>query len=202
MSQICLDNGIIICSDEIHSDLVYSGHKHVPIATLSDDVADITITLLSASKTFNIAGLKSSAVVITNPYLREKFLTGSRGFSGAVNILGETAMRTAYENCEDWLDHMLQYLEVNRNLLFDFVISELPSIQMNKPEATFLGWLDFTEVDLSDPGKFFLDHARVALNSGSWFGNEYANFVRLNFGCPKERLLIGLERIKKSLNNR
>ncbi len=202
MAEVCLKHNIIICSDEIHNDLVFSETKHIPIASLSEDISTITITLLSASKTFNIAGLKSSAAVITNPVLRDRFVQTMSGFVGSVNLLGEIAMRVAFENGEDWLNKLLSYLEVNRNLLFDFVHSELPGVQMSKPESTYLGWLDFKETGLRKPSEFFLEQARVALNDGSWFGDDYNLFARLNFGCPKERLVAGLERMKTALLQR
>jgi cystathionine beta-lyase len=202
MAEVCLNHKILICSDEIHSDLVFAETKHIPIASLSEDISDITVTLISASKTFNIAGLKSSAAVITNPILRNRFVQTANGFTGTVNLLGEIAMRTAFENGEDWLNKLLSYLEVNRNLLFDFVQSELPGVQMSKPESTYLGWLDCGDTGLRNPSEFFLNQASVALNEGSWFGEEYSHFVRLNFGCPKERLLTGLERIRTALLQR
>jgi len=202
MAEVCLKHNIIVCSDEIHSDLVFPGAKHIPIASLSEDISAITVTLLSASKTFNVAGLKSSAAVITNPILRDQFVQTMNGFVGTVNLLGEIAMRSAFETGEDWLQNLLFYLESNRNLLFDFIHTELPGVQMSKPESTYLGWLDCQDTGLKNPSKFFLDQSRVALNDGSWFGEEYSRFVRLNFGCPKERLLVGLERMKIALGQR
>jgi len=201
MAQVCLENNIIICSDEIHCDLVYPETKHIPIATLSEDIANNTISLLSASKTFNIAGLKSSAVIITNPGLREIFIKTTSGFAGSVNLLGELALRTAYEVGEDWLNELLSYLNLNRDYLFDYVNFELDGIRMTKPEGTYLGWLDCSKLGLKDPSKFFLDEARVALNAGSWFGENYSQFVRINFGCPTSTLETGLERIKFALNS-
>ena len=201
MAQVCLDNNIIICSDEIHSDLIYPETKHIPIATLSEDIANNTISLLSASKTFNIAGLKSSAAIITNPELREIFLKSTSGFAGTVNLLGELALRTAYETCEDWLSELLVYLNHNRDYLFEYVNSELQGVRMTKPEGTYLGWLDCSGLGLKDPAKFFLEEARVALNTGSWFGEDYSQFVRINFGCPTSTLTTGLKRIKTSLKS-
>ncbi|MCJ7734061.1 MAG: pyridoxal phosphate-dependent aminotransferase [Anaerolineales bacterium] len=202
MAQVCLENKIIICSDEIHSDLVYSDSTHIPIATLSEEIANYTVTMISATKTFNVAGLKSSAVIITNPHLRKLFLDHMRGLVGTVNILGEIALKAAYTHGSDWLTALLVYLEENRQVLFDFVQSELPGIRMALPESTYLGWLDCEEADLENPGEFFLSEARVALNPGNWFGEDYYHFVRINFGCPKETLLIGLDRMKKALATR
>ncbi|MCK5607408.1 PatB family C-S lyase, partial [Candidatus Pacearchaeota archaeon] len=145
MSQVCLDHKIIICSDEIHGDLIFSGSKHIPISTISEAISDITITLISPSKTFNLAGLNCSAAIITNPSLREQLIQSMSGFAGSVNLLGETALRSAYQFGGDWLDLLLPYLEANRNLLFDYVTTQLPGIQVNKPEGTYLCWLDCSE---------------------------------------------------------
>ena len=200
VAQICIENNIIICSDEIHSDLVFPGNKHIPIATLSGNVSDITVTLISASKTFNISGLKSSAAIITNQALREQFASAATGFVGSVNLLGELALRTSYDLGEVWLEHLLTYLESNRNQLVEIVNADLPGIQILEPEGTYLGWLNCTDLNLEDPAKFFLEKASVAVNSGTWFGKEYRQYIRLNFGCPQDRLLMGLERIKNALH--
>ncbi len=199
MADICLQENIIICSDEIHSDLIFQGSKHIPIASLSSDISQNTITLISASKTFNLAGLKSSAVIITNPELRNQFQAKLRGVSGSVNLLAETAMAAAYSHGKDWLDELLQYLEINRDILVDYVSDELPGININTPQGTFLGWLDCTESGLENPADHFLTKGRVALNSGEWFGNEFDKYARINYGCPREILLSALDRIKKSL---
>jgi cystathionine beta-lyase len=192
---------VLICSDEIHSDLIYQGHKHIPIASLSDNIANQTITLISASKTFNIAGLKSSAVIITNPLLREQFQAKLCGFAGSANILGETAMRAAYQHGESWLIEFLSFLEKNRKLLVDYVNNDLPGINIHPPEGTYLGWLDCSATKLVDPAKYFLENAKVALNSGTWFGKDYPQFARINFACHQDILLSALDRIKKSLNS-
>lgn len=199
LADLCLENNVIICSDEIHSDLVYQPHRHKPIASLSDEVSQSTITLISPSKTFNLAGLKASAVIIQNSILREQFINQSKGFSGSVNILGETAMRAAYDHCADWLTELLKYLDSNRQFLFEFVNQELPGVSMAMPEGTYLGWLDFTETGLDSPGEHLLQEARVALNTGSWFGTSYSKFARINFGCPREILEQALERVKSAL---
>jgi len=199
MAKICLQENVIICSDEIHSDLVFHGSNHIPIASLSNDISQKTITLISASKTFNLAGLKSSAVIISNPALREQFKSKLRGLSGAVNILGATAMTAAYTHGHDWLNELLQYLAINRDILVDYVSSELPGINIHSPQGTFLGWLDCTESGLENPAAHFLIKGRVALNSGQWFGDEFQKYARINFGCPREILLSALDRIKMSL---
>jgi len=202
MAQSCLNNNTIICSDEIHSDIVYSGKKHIPIASLSSEIANSTVTLVSTTKTFNLAGLKSSAVVIPNSRLRELFSKQLSGFVGSVNILGEIAMATAYEHGTEWLSELLRYLASNRQFLVDFVANELPGISLSTPEGTYLAWLDCSKLGLKNPAEFFLDQAKVALNSGEWFGEVFKDHVRINFGCPKKTLSDALERIKSSLHAR
>ena len=202
MAEICLDNNTIICSDEIHSDLIHKTHKHIPIASLSPEIANSTITLISTTKTFNLAGLKSSAVIITNPRLRETFQKRLSGFVGSVNLLGETALAAAYTLGENWLSELLQYLDGNRQFLIDYVENELPGLTIYPPEGTYLGWLNCSGTGLDNPAEFFLEKARVGLNSGAWFGEEYADHVRINFGCPKVTLSSALDRIREALNNR
>lgn len=201
LAEVCLENNVIICSDEIHSDLVFEPNRHIPIASISEEISQSTITLISPSKSFNLAGLKSSAIIVKNRRLRESIQNHSRGSAGSVNILGEVAMRAAYDHCEDWLDDLLNYLDTNRLLLLDFVQNELPGVTMNRPEGTYLGWLDFSNTDIESPGDFFLKNARVAMNAGDWFGTDYAHFARINFGCPAPTLTNALNRIKSALTS-
>jgi len=201
MAELCLKHQILICSDEIHADLVYPGFTHQPIASLSSEIADITVTLLSPSKTFNIAGLKASAAVITNPALRKLFEKSRRGLLSSINLLGAAALSAAYQQGSPWLDQLIAYLDSNRNYLASFVENELPGCKMALPEGTFLAWIDCRETGLENPQQFFLDHARVALNPGDWFGPSGAGFVRLNFGCPQDLLTQALNRMKAALQN-
>jgi cystathionine beta-lyase len=108
-------------------------------------------------------------------------------------------MNAAYSFCDDWLDSLLDYLAHNRRFLFEFVNSELTGVSMNEPEGTYLGWLDFSNTNLESPGSFLLENARVALNEGEWFGEEFKKFARINFACPTNTLENALERIKSSL---
>lgn len=201
MAEACLERNVIICSDEIHCDLVYTPNRHIPIASISEEIAQNTITLISPSKTFNLAGLKSSVVIIKNAHLRELFIKHARGFTGAVNILGEVAMNAAYSLCDNWLQELLSYLENNRKTLFEFVNNELPGVSMSLPEGTYLGWLDFTKTIHSCPSDFLLKNAHVALNAGEWFGEDFSKFARINFGCQAATLTNALDRIKSAFNS-
>ncbi len=203
MAEICLARGVVICSDEIHSELIYKDHRHLPIASIDPEIAQNTITLIAPSKTFNLAGLQCSVAIIQNPQLRQKFLDAGKGLVGWVNLMGLAAGQAAYRDGQEWLDQLLIYLEANRDYLSDFVRRELKGITMAKPEGTYLAWLDCREAGLGDnPSGFFLKEARVALNDGRTFGRGGEGFVRLNFGCPRALLEEGLRRMKEALQNR
>ncbi|RME90607.1 MAG: pyridoxal phosphate-dependent aminotransferase [Anaerolineae bacterium] len=200
MAETCLRHDLVIISDEIHHDLTYSGHKHIPIASLDPEIAAHTITLIAPSKTFNIAGLKASVAIIPNKNLRKRYEAARRGLVDWVNLMGQIALRAAYGEGDSWLDALLHYLEANREYLFNFVHRELPGVRMAKPEGTFLAWLDCRQANIQgNPAAFFLKHARVALNEGKWFGSQGKGFVRLNFGCPRATLKEALERMKAAL---
>lgn len=200
MAESCLRHQMIIISDEIHCDLVYKGKKHIPIASLNADIANSTITLIAPSKTFNIAGLEASAAIITNPDIRKKVQQAGRGVTGWVNLLGQTAAMAAYQKGLPWLKAVLEYLQANRDFVDDFTRAELPGIKMNKPEATYLAWMDCREAGIPrNPHEFFLKYARVALNDGARFGKGGEGFVRLNFGCPRGTLEEALIRMKEAL---
>ncbi len=203
MAEICLRRNVIICSDEIHAELLFRGQRHIPIATLSREVAERTITLIAPSKTFNIAGLCCSVAIIENPDLRSAFRRVGRGLVSSVNIMGYVAAVAAYRDGQPWLDEMLTYLEANRDYLHDYVNTELPGVSMAKPEGTYLAWLDCRQAGI--PGnahEFFLSRAGVALNDGAAFGRGGEGFVRLNFGCPRSTLADALERMKRALQEK
>jgi len=204
MAEICLEHGLVICADEIHCELVYTGREHVPIASIDPDIAARTITLMAPSKTFNLPGLKCSVAIIPDAALRERFVAAQVDLVRAVNILGYTATLAAYRDGQPWLDELLRYLEANRDFLVDYVRSRLPGVATAPPEATYLAWLDCRDARLpdDDPYAFFLDRARVALNDGRAFGRGGAGFVRLNFACPRTILVEALERMRHALERR
>jgi cystathionine beta-lyase len=196
MAEICLQHNITICSDEIHCDLVFKGHRHIPIATLDPEIAQNTITLMAASKTFNVAGLQCSFAVIENPDLRERFKHAGKGLVCWVNVMGMVATEAAYRHGQEWLDELMLYLEANRDYAYEYVSNQLPGISMAKPEGTYLAWLDCREAGIKEnPYTFFLEKARVAMNDGAAFGRGGEGFVRLNFGCPRSLLTEALERM-------
>ena len=200
MAEICLKHGLVICSDEIHSDLVFEGYRHIPIASLDKEIEANTVTLIAPSKTYNIAGLECSALICTNPDLRGRIQAARRGLLGWVNLMGMTAGVAAYKHGDEWLKQVLQLLQGNRDFLTKYLAENIPGIRMTKPEATYLAWLDCRDLNLSQPpAQFFLEKARVALNNGEDFGEPGRGHVRLNFGCSREILTAALERISRAL---
>jgi cystathionine beta-lyase len=194
-----LENQTLICSDEIHSDLVYKGHRHLPLASLDPEIAARTITLISPSKSFNLAGLKTAAAVITNPELRGRFQAADQGLVTRPNLLGITALQAAFLEGVPWLEVLIDYLNGNRNLLIKTIQEEIPRLHVYPPEGTFLAWIDFRSSGIPDPYQFLLDQAHVAVNPGEWFGPSGKGFVRLNFACPRARLEEGLSRMQAAL---
>jgi cystathionine beta-lyase len=203
LSEICMKHGIVMVSDEIHSDIIYSGYKHIPLASVSEEAAQNTVTFVAPSKTFNIAGLVTSAVIIPNQKLYNEFsIVQENIHSGSGNIFGITALEAAYSQGEDWLKQLLRYLETNLDFLDDFLKKRLPQIKLMRSEATFLAWLDCEDLDLNDKElkEFMIKEAKVALNPGPDFGPGGEQFMRLNFGCTRKTLKQGLEQIEAAVN--
>jgi cysteine-S-conjugate beta-lyase len=203
LAAICLRRGLVICADEIHGELVYPGHQHVPIASLDPELEARTITLMAPSKTFNLAGLRCAVAVIPNRALREKFVASRLDMVQTPNILGYTAMLAAYRDGQPWLDELLRYLESNRDFLVKHVRANFPGIEVGVPEATYLAWLDCRGAGIpnNDPFTFFLERAKVSFNDGATFGRGGQGFVRLNFGCPRSLLMDGLGRMETALRS-
>jgi cysteine-S-conjugate beta-lyase len=200
MAEICLRHDVVICSDEIHCDLIFPGHRHTPIASLHPDIARRTITLMAPSKTYNIAGLHCSVAIIEDKDLREQYCAARAGLVPWVGVMGQLAGLAAYRDGGPWLEAVLGYLAGNCDFLQSYVETDLPGITMIHPEGTYLAWLDCRAADLGrNPYEFFLEEARVALNDGGSFGRGGEGFVRLNFGCPRSTLESALERMRRAL---
>ena len=203
-ASICLKRGVTIFSDEIHSDIVFSGNVHIPISCISPDVANITLTAMSPSKTFNIAGLSTSEVIISNDYLREKYAkTLDFIHVGGGNILGAVAAEASYNNGEEWLVQLLEYLEGSIDFIDKYLSEELPEIQLMRPEGTYVPLLDCRKLGLSpvELESLFKDKAKVILNPGYTFGKESEGFMRLNIATPRSTLAEGLKRIKAGIRD-
>jgi len=202
IGQACVDHDVLIISDEIHADILFDGRRHVPIASLSPQIASRTVTLMSASKAYNIAGLKTAFAVIQDPQLRKRFNAGRLGLVDSVNVLGLEATRAAYSDCGPWLSQVNAYLQANRDYLAEALRTRLPGVVMHLPQSTYLAWLDCSALGLENPHKFFLENAKVGLSAGPEFGPDCQQFVRLNFGCPRSLLEEGIARMERSLKAR
>jgi len=201
MAEICLRHRLIICSDEIHCDLLYPEHRHVPIATLSPEVADRTVTLMAPSKTYNIAGLECGYAIIQNEGLRRAWQKTSFGIVPWVNIMGHVAALAALREGREWLEQVMDYLRGNRDFLAGYVREKMPNIKMCRMEATYLAWLDCKEAGLPEnPADFFVKEARVGLSNGPDFGQGGEGFVRLNFACARKTLTEALDRMAAAMS--
>ncbi|MGA2447847.1 MAG: PatB family C-S lyase [Polyangiaceae bacterium] len=196
----CRRGGAVILSDEIHCDIVFQGHEHVPIASLAPEVADRTVTLMSPSKTFNLSGLQCAFAVIQNDELRRRFVASWQGLVPHLNALGALAALAAYRHGQAWLGELRAYLQANRDALCGAVRERLPGVKLSAPEGTYLAWLDCRDTAAAhEPYRFFLERARVALGEGGAFGADATGFVRLNFGCTRATLEAALDRLSNAL---
>ena len=200
LGKICIENNIIVVSDEIHSDLTFSGVKHIPFASINESFAQNSITLMAPSKTFNIAGLSTSYLVIPNKKLFEQYdelMKASHIYGG--NLFGNIAMETAYTQGMDWLKQMMDYIEENYNYMEEFFKQKIPGIKPMKPDATYLVWLDFSSYKLKDKdlSDKILD-AGVGLNKGVQFGKQGKGFMRINIACPRTTLTNALQKLESA----
>lgn len=202
--KLCKENNVLIFSDEIHSDLIFPGHKHIPTLNVSKDAENITISAMAPSKTFNIAGLKSSMILVKNKELKEKLAEAIEAFDLGVGLFGYKATEIAYGYGAKWTDELVSYLYENAKFVVDFFEKNMPKVKAYVPDGTYLMWLDFSAYGLSQ--KEILEklkyEARVALNDGEKYGKEEGlGFMRLNIGTTREILAKGLERINKSFQD-
>lgn len=200
LAAICLRHDLTICSDEIHADFIFDGRRHIPIASLSREVEARTITLFAPSKTFNVAGLHCAVAVVPDKALRERVVLSKRGLVSSVGIMGFAGALAAYRDGSDWFEHLLPYLQDNRDLVLSALDRGHPRIPVTPIEATYLAWLDCRALEIpGDPYEFLLREARVATVPGAIFGPEGEGYVRLNFGCPRPLLQDGLDRIRRAV---
>ncbi len=202
LGQFCLEHEITIISDEIHSDLVFSGYKHTVLASVSKELEQNTVVCNAPSKTFNIAGIPASNVIIANENLRSAYRRVLRGSGLALpNVFSVTAVETAYTYGEAWLDELLLYLEDNYRLASSYIAERIPEIKVVEPEGTYLLWLDCRGLGLNDEDldDFIKEKARLLLEPGPSFGTGGSGFQRMNIACPRSRLLEALQRLEKAV---
>ncbi|MBR1947397.1 MAG: pyridoxal phosphate-dependent aminotransferase [Bacteroidaceae bacterium] len=199
IADICARNGVVVISDEIHCDMALTGYKHTVFATVSEAAAQNSVTLMAASKTFNIAGLESSYHIIQNEALRKQYSEYlTRSELDTAHLFATTAVAVAYNEGDEWLAQMLQYVEENIAFLDKYLKENMPKISFIRPQASYLVFLDARELGMPQERlvEFFLKEAKVAMNDGTMFGQEGAGFMRMNLGCPRATLQQALEQIK------
>ncbi len=197
IARVCEQANVVICSDEIHCDLLLDGRRHTPLASISAEAAARTVTFQAASKTFNLAGLGCAYAVIENPTLRETFEQAGAGIMAHVNTLGFVATQAALSECESWRLELLDYLAENRDRVCE-VVERLAGLSIQRPQATYLAWIDVRELALDNPHDFFADYGL-----GIAAGEEYEGpgYIRLNFGCPRSTLEEGLARLVRAVDS-
>ena len=204
MAELCVESGTLLVSDELHSDLIFHGQRHTPTASLSPEIAANTITCVSATKTFNLAGLQASTTIFPNKDMKRAF----EEFWGRMDIRRNNAfscvaMEAAYREGEEWLDQLLPYISGNFDYICDFCAKNIPQIKPNRPDATYLMWLDcralsMTNEELRD---FFIHKAQLGLNEGYTFGHSLAGFMRLNAACPRSTLEKAMRQLKAAVDS-
>ncbi len=202
LTNICLEHDVLIVSDEIHSDLIFEKNTHIPLPTISPNLVERSIVCTAPSKTFNLAGLQTSSLLIPNPELRRTFQSflKNNGMDHP-SVFGIVAQEAAYRHGDEWLDQLLVYLKGNIDILLQFIHSELPHVKVIPPQGTYLAWLDFRYLGLQpkELQDFLVHQAGVGLNAGYTFGPGGEGFARLNFACPRSILEEGLKRISKAV---
>jgi len=203
LAAICLENNILIIADEIHSDLIFPGYRHIPMASLSDDIAENTITCMAPSKTFNLAGMSTSFLVIKNRELRHRYnkvLDQVHISSG--NLFGTVALEAAYTGGDEWLGQLMTYLKKNAELVRNYLSENIPEIKLTEPEATYLLWLDCRELKMNAKKlkKFIIHEAGLGLNDGAMFGPGGEGFQRMNIATPAGIVEKSLQQLKNAVD--
>ena len=203
MAEICIKHNVLIVSDEIHSELLLDGNKFTPMAKLSREIEQHVITLVAPSKTFNVAGLFCGFAIIPNVELRKRYETELSHLRLHAASPGLHASKVAFSGkCDGWLAELNRHLTGNRDFLVDYVTKFMPGVRTTIPDATYLGWLDFTQSDIDgSPFEFFKEKAKVALSDGKIFGKEGIGHVRINFGTSRAILKEGLDRMKNAMED-
>lgn len=202
IGDLCIKHNVLIISDDIHSDLLLFGSRYTPIASIREDIANQTITCIAPSKTFNLAGLQASILLIPNDSLKRKYQAVQQLFGLlSLNTLGADAMEAAYSHGDKWLDELLPYLEENVVLIESYLQEHLPEVKVMRPESTYLAWLDARSLNKTDKElqELLLKEGKIALHIGSKFGVNGEGFLRMNIACPKATLMAGLERLVTAL---
>ena len=203
LGEMCLENNVLIMSDEIHADLVFKDFKFIPLASISKNIADSTVTFIAPSKTFNMAALSTSSVIASNKELKDKYDKVLDAIHvGLGNVFGTVASEAAYNYGDEWLDQLMDYISVNLDFTQEFLNEKIPQIKMIRPEGTYLVWLDCSELNLNekDLKEFMIKDAGLGFNDGRMFGTGGEGYMRMNIACPKQTLLDALISLEKAVN--
>ncbi|MGD1041132.1 MAG: MalY/PatB family protein [Dehalococcoidales bacterium] len=203
MGEIVIRNGGVVISDEIHCEILYKGYRHTPFAAISDEFAQNSVVCMAPSKTFNLAGLHASCIIIPNQKLRDSFSDAMAAVVPDPNVFGLVAMEAAFRDGDDWLAQMLDYLNGNLKITMEFFANRIPKIKVIKPQGTYLLWLDCRRLGLDNQAlsRFMREQARVGFDDGFMFGESGSGFERMNIACPRVILLEALARIEKAVNS-
>lgn len=204
MGELCKKHNVRILADEIWRDLIMPGYKHIPMASINKEIEDITITLFSPTKSFNLAGLQASFATFPRAEERKEFddILGQMDVKRN-NPFSLVAFETAYEKCENWLEQLIEHIDGNMQYVIDFINERLPMIKTVKPEGTYLMWLDFNNIGIAQDKiqEFLINEAKVAMNDGGTFGENGKGFARMNVACPRYMVEEAMEKIEKAIKN-
>lgn len=203
MAELCIKHDVLIISDEIHSDLIFNGKKHTPTARISKEISEKVITCVSATKSFNLAGLQASTTIFPNLEMKEKFDKFWNGMDiHRNNAFSSVAMEVAYREGEEWLEQLLDYISGNFEFIKEYCEKNIPKIKPNIPDATYLVWLDCRELEMNNQQlrEFMIYKAKIGLNEGCSFGRSLTGFMRLNAACPRGTLEAALKQLKEAVD--
>ncbi len=204
MGELCKKHNVRILADEIWRDLIMPGYKHIPMASINKEIEDITITLFSPTKSFNLAGLQASFATFPRAEERKEFddILGQMDVKRN-NPFSLVAFETAYERCENWLEQLIEHIDGNMQYVIDFINERLPMVKTVKPEGTYLMWLDFNNIGIAQDKiqEFLINEAKVAMNDGATFGENGKGFARMNVACPRYMVEEAMEKIEKAIKN-
>ena len=201
--EIIIKHGAVMISDEIHCEILYHGYKHTPFAAISEEFAQNSIVCMAPSKTFNLAGLHASSIIIPNKKLRDSFIDQMSGIVPGPNVFGLVAMEAAYRYGDEWLAQLLDYIAGNLKITIEYFSKRISKIKVIKPQGTYLVWLDCRKLGMDNQKlkSFMRDKARVGFNDGFLFGAAGSGFERMNIACPRMLLKEALARIEKAVNS-
>ena len=203
MAEICIENNTLLVSDEIHSDLIFHGKHHTVTASISPEIANRIITCVSATKTFNLAGLQASTTIFPNAEMKQTFDKFWQGLEvHRNNAFSSVAMEAAYREGEEWLEQLLEYISGNFDYVCDYCAKYIPKIKPNRPDATYLMWLDCRDLNMTNEElrDFFIYKAKLGLNEGYTFGRSLSGYMRLNVACPRATLEKAMDQLKAAVD--